>query len=102
MILDIDEDGNSNDQTVLPGLSFYEQGASMSLAKTHDGGYVFITTPKNGGYTWLYKWGNSIETINKKISDAGYGGDAAERTGDNGFIFSTGNILLKTDPYLAY
>ena len=102
MILDIDEDGNSNDQTVLSGLSFYEQGASMSLAKTHDGGYVFITTPKNGGYTWLYKWGNSIETIDKKISDAGYGGDAAERTGDNGFIFSTGNILLKTDPYLVY
>ena len=40
----LDEDGNKMDQTFLGGLSFYEYGTPMSLTKTHNGGYIFVTT----------------------------------------------------------
>ena len=103
MILDIDEDGNNINQTILSGLYFYEGGSPISITNTADGGFVFVTKPKNGGYTWLYKWGDSGGIINKKVDDAGYGGENVEKTSDNGFVISTaGNILVKTDPDLSY
>tara|TARA_B100000214_G_scaffold372773_1_gene351691 strand:- start:2667 stop:4034 length:1368 start_codon:yes stop_codon:yes gene_type:complete len=103
LILNIDESGNNLDETILPGLSFYEGGTAMSLAKTHSGGFVFNTYPRTGGSVWLYKWGNSEETINLKISPGGLGGESIERTNDNGFIISTtGNTIIKTDLHLSY
>ena len=103
MILDIDEDGNKMDQTFLGGLSFYEYGTPMSVANTHNGGYVFVTDPKNGGDVWLYKWGDNEENIDIKISPGGFGGESIERTNDNGFIISTGGgTVLKTDSDLSY
>lgn len=103
IILNIDENGNSLDETVISGLYFFESGTPMALANTNQGGYVFSTVPKNGGSVWLYKWGSAEETINKKISLSGLGGESIESTDDNGFIISTtGNIILKTDQSLTY
>ncbi len=103
LLLNIDENGNSLHETLLPGLSFYEAGTSMSLANTSEGGYVFNTYPRNGGNVWLYKWGDSEETIDLKISPGGLGGESIERTSDNGFIISTsGNTIIKTNSSLSY
>jgi len=103
MILNIDEDGNSMDQTILSGLYFFEGGSPISITNTTEGGFIFVAKPKNGGYTWLYKWGDFEGVIDKKVSDAGFGGENVERTLDDGFIISTaGNILIKTDSYLSY
>ena len=103
MILDIDEDGNSLDQTFLGGLKFYEFGTPMALANTFNEGYVFVTNPRSGGDVWLYKWDDTEENLNLKISPGGYGGESIERTSDNGFIISIGGgIVLKTDAQLSY
>ncbi len=103
MILDIDEDGNSLDQTILSGLKFYEFGTPMALTKTFNEGYIFVTYPISGGDVWLYKWGDLDENLNLKISPGGFGGESIERTSDNGFIISTGGgIVLKTDSQLSY
>ena len=103
MILDIDEDGNSLSQNLLTGLDFYEAGSPMSVTSTFNGGFVFVSKPKTGGYTWLYKWGDFEEDIDIKVSNAGFGGENIERTEDNGFIISTaGNMLIKTDSELIY
>ena len=103
IILNIGENGNSLDETILSGLYFFESGTPMALANTNQGGYVFSTVPKNGGSVWLYKWGIGEETINKKISPGGLGGESIESTDDNGFIISTtGNIILKTDQSLTF
>ena len=103
MILNIDEDGNSMDQTILSGLYFFEGGSPISITNTAEGGFIFVAKPKNGGFTWLYKWSDFEDVIDKKVSDAGFGGENVERTLDDGFIISTaGNILIKTDSYLSY
>ncbi len=103
MILDIDEDGNSLDQTLLSGLYFFEGGTPMSITNTYTGGFIFVAKPKNGGYTWLYKWGDFEDVIDEKVSDAGFGGKNVERTQDNGYIISTlGSVLIKTDSNLSY
>ena len=103
MMLDIDENGNSLDQSFLGGLKFYEFGTPMALANTSFGGYVFVTSPKNGGDMWLYKWGAFEENLNMKISPGGFGGESIERTSDNGFIISTsGGTVIKTDSQLEY
>ena len=103
MILDIDEDGNSLDQTLLSGLYFFEGGTPMSITNTYTGGFIFVSKPKNGGYTWLYKWGDFEDVIDEKVSDAGFGGKNVERTQDNGYIISTlGSVLIKTDSNLSY
>ena len=103
MILDIDEEGNSLDQTLLGGLKFYEFGTPMALAKTFNEGYIFVTNPRSGGDVWLYKWGNLEENLNLKISPGGFGGESIDRTSDKGFIISTGGgIVLKTDSQLSY
>ena len=103
MILDIDEDGNSLDQTILSGLKFYEFGTPMALTKTFNDGYIFVTNPIGGGDVWLYKWGDLDENLDLKISPGGFGGESIERTSDKGFIISTGGgIVLKTDSQLSY
>jgi len=103
MILDIDEDGNNLDQILLSGLYFFEGGTPMSITNTYTGGFIFVAKPKNGGYTWLYKWGDFEDVIDEKVSDAGSGGKNVERTQDNGYIISTlGNVLIKTDSNLSY
>ena len=103
MILDIDEDGNSLDQTLLSGLYFFEGGTPMSITNTYTGGFIFVAKPKNGGYTWLYQWGDFEDVIDKKVSDAGFGGKNVEKTQDNGYIISTlGSVLIKTDSNLSY
>ena len=103
LILDIDEDGNSLDQTLLSGLYFFEGGTPMSITNTYTGGFIFVAKPKNGGYTWLYKWGDFEDVIDEKVSDAGFGGENVERTQDNGYIISTlGSVLIKTDSNLSY
>ena len=103
MILDIDENGNKLDQTILGGLYFYEFGTPMALESTYNGGYVFISKPRNGGDLWLYKWNDFDDNLNLKISPGGFGGESIERTSDNGFIISTGGgIVLKTDSQLLY
>ena len=103
MILDIDEDGNSLDQTLLSGLYFFEGGTPMSITNTYTGGFIFVAKPQNGGYTWLYKWGDFEDVIDEKVSDAGFGGKNVERTQDNGYIISTlGSVLIKTDSNLSY
>ena len=103
MILNIDEDGNSMDQTILSGLYFFEGGSPISITNTTEGGFIFVAKPKNGGYTWLYKWGDFEDVIDEKVSDAGFGGKNVERTQDNGYIISTlGSVLIKTDSNLSY
>ena len=104
MILNIDEEGNELAETLLSGLYFYEAGTDMALANTHSGGYVFVTEPKNSKDVWLYKWGESEETMSNKIElDFGFGGESIERTIDNGFIMSTtGRIIIKTDSNLSF
>ena len=103
MILDIDENGNSLDQTLLSGLFFFEGGTPMSITNTYTGGFIFVAKPQNGGYTWLYKWGDFEDVIDEKVSDAGSGGKNVERTQDNGYIISTlGSVLIKTDSNLSY
>ena len=104
VILNIDEEGNELDETLLSGLYFYESGTDMALANTHSGGYVFVTEPKNSKDVWLYKWGESEETMSNKIElDFGFGGQSIERTNDNGFIMSTtGRIIIKTDSNLSF
>ena len=78
-------------------------GISIAIEQQSEGGFIFVAKPKNGGYTWLYKWGDFEGVIDKKVSDAGFGGENVERTLDDGFIISTaGNILIKTDSYLSY
>lgn len=103
MILDIDENGNSLDQTLLSGLFFFEGGTPMSITNTYTGGFIFVAKPQNGGYTWLYKWGDFEDVIDEKVSDVGFGGKNVERTQDNGYIISTlGSVLIKTDSNLSY
>ena len=103
MILDIDEHGNSLDQILLSGLYFFEGGTPMSITNTHTGGFIFVAKPKDGGYTWLYKWGDFEGVIDEKVSGAGFGGKNVERTQDNGYIISTlGSVLIKTDSNLSY
>jgi hypothetical protein len=103
IILDIDENGNSINQSLFPGLDFYEAGSYLSVTNTINGGFVFASKPRNGGYTWLYKWGAFDAIIEKKSNDAGFGGVNIERTADDGFIISTsGNFLIKTDSELSY
>ena len=60
----------------------------MSITNTYTGGFIFVAKPKNGGYTWLYKWGDFEDVIDKKVSDAGFGGENVERTLDDGFIIN--------------
>ena len=103
MILNIDEDGNFLDETLLSGLYFFEAGTPMSLSNSHQNGFVFSTIPQNGGGVWLYKWSGHEEAINKNINIGGLGGESIEKTDDNGFILSTsGNIIIKTDSYFNY
>lgn len=103
IILDIDENGNSLNQNFISGLEFYEAGSNLSVTNTKNGGFVFVSQPRNGGYTWFYKWGEFESIIEKKSNDAGFGGVNIERTVDDGFIVSTsGNILIKTDTELSF
>ena len=104
VILNIDEDGNSLDETLLSGLYFYESGTAMSLASTQLRGFVFVTHPRTGGDIWLRKWGGNEETKNDKLDlDFGFGGESIYRTSDNGFIISTvGGVIIKTDPDLNF
>jgi len=104
VILDIDEEGNELDETKLPGLYHFEAGTEMALENTHSGGYVFATMPSGNKDIWLYKWGESEETMNLKIFlDDGIGGESIHRTNDNGFIISTlGCIIIKTDSNLSF
>jgi len=103
MILEINENGNSLNQNLISGLEFYEAGSYLSITNTINEGFVFVSKPRNGGSTWVYKWGKNDVIIEKKLNDAGFGGVNIERTIDSGFIISTsGNILIKTDSDLEY
>tara|TARA_B100000073_G_scaffold140365_1_gene115530 strand:- start:1262 stop:2620 length:1359 start_codon:yes stop_codon:yes gene_type:complete len=103
MALMIDEEGNNLEETLLSGLYFFEAGTPMALSNTHQGGFVFSTVPKNGGNVWLYRWGGTVQAIDKKISPGGLGGESIEQTNDHGFIISTtGNTIIKTDSQLSY
>lgn len=103
MILHIDENGNSLNQNLISGLEFYEAGSYLSITNTINGGFVFVSKPRNGGYTWLYKWGGNDVITEKKLNNAGFGGVNIERTIDDGYIISTsGNILIKTDSELEH
>ena len=103
MILEIDEDGNKMNQTLLGGLKFYEFGTPMAMESTYTGGYVFVSNPKNGGNVWIYQWGDFEDNINLKINPGGFGGESIERTSDNGYIISTGGgTVLKTDSQFSY
>ena len=103
MILEIDEDGNKMDQSLLGGLKFYEFGTPMAMENAYTGGYIFVTNPKNGGNVWIYKWGGFDDDLNLKISPGGFGGESIERTSDNGYIISTGGgTVLKTNSQLSF
>ena len=104
VILDIDEEGNEIDETILAGLYHFEAGTEIALENTHSGGYVFATYPFGNKDIWLYKWGEGEETMDLKIFlDSGVAAQSIHRTNDNGFIISTlGCIIIKTDSNLSF
>ena len=103
ILLEIDEDGNSNQETVLNNLYFFEAGSPISISNTSNGGYVFVSKPKNNGYTWFYKWGQNENSIDLKLENAGYGGESIEMSNDGGFIIGTsGSTIIKTDQELNF
>ena len=103
ILLEIDEDGNSNQETILNNLYFFEAGSPISISNTSNGGYVFVSKPKNNGYTWFYKWGQNENSIDLKLENAGYGGESIEMSNDGGFIIGTsGSTIIKTDQELNF
>ena len=46
VLLEIDEDGNSNQETILNNLYFFEAGSPISISNTSNGGYVFVSNQK--------------------------------------------------------
>ena len=103
ILLEIDEDGNSNQETILNNLYFFEAGSPISISNTSNGGYVFVSKPKNNGYTWFYKWGQNENSIDLKLENAGYGGESIEMSNDGGFIIGTsGRTIIKTDQELNF
>ena len=103
ILLEIDEDGNSNQETVLNNLYFFEAVSPISISNTSNGGYVFVSKPKNNGYTWFYKWGQNENSIDLKLENAGYGGESIEMSNDGGFIIGTsGSTIIKTDQELNF
>ena len=103
ILLEIDEDGNSNQETVLNNLYFFEAGSPISISNTSNGGYAFVSKPKNNGYTWFYKWGQNENSIDLKLENAGYGGESIELSKDGGFIIgSSGSTIIKTDQELNF
>ena len=103
MILEIDENGNSQEQTLLNNLHFFEGGSPISVSNTNNDGYVFVSNHKNQFGTWFYKWGQNESNIDLKINDAGSGGESIEMSEDGGFIIGTsGNIIIKTDQDLNF
>ena len=97
IILEIDENGDAQQQTLLDNLYFFESGSPLSVSRTKNNGYAFVSNHKNQFGTWLYKWGQNESNIDLKIDDAG-GGESIEMSEDGGFIIGTsGNIIIKTD-----
>ena len=103
MILEIDENGNSQQQTLLNNLYFFEGGSPISVSNTLNNGYVFVSQHKNELGTWFYKWDQNESSIDSKRDNAGGGGESIEMSEDGGFIISTsGNIIIKTDQELNF
>ena len=103
ILLEIDEDGNSNQETVLNNLYFFEAGSPISISNTSNGGYVFVSKPKNNGYTWFYKWGQNENSIDLKLENVCCGGESIELSKDGGFIIGTsGSAIIKTDQELNF
>ena len=101
--MEIDEDGNSNQETVLNDLYFFEAGSPISISNTSKGGYAFVSKPKNNGYTWFYKWGQNENSIDLKLENVCCGGESIELSKDGGFIIGTsGSTIIKTDQELNF
>ena len=102
-VLEIDENGNSHQETNLNNLYFFEAGSPISISNTLSGGYVFVSNPKNNGTTWFYKWGPNESVIDLKLNNAGFGGESIEMAEDGGFIIGTsGSTIIKTDQDLNF
>jgi len=103
MLLEIDENGNSHQETILNNLYFFEAGSPISISNTLSGGYVFVSNPKNNGTTWFYKSGPNESVIDLKLNNAGFGGESIEMAEDGGFIIGTsGSTIIKTDQDLNF
>ena len=103
MVLEIDENGNSQQQTLLNNLYFFESGSPISLSNTLNNGYVFVSLDKNQLGTWFYKWGQNESILDLKLDNAGAGGESIQMSEDGGFIIGTsGNIIIKTDQDLNF
>ena len=103
IILEIDENGNSTQESILNNLYFFESGSPISVSNTSNGGYVFVSIPKNNGSTWFYKWGQNENSIDLKLETAGSGGESIEMSEDGGFIIGTlGSTIIKTDQDLNF
>ena len=103
MLLEIDENGNSNQETILNNLYFFEAGSPISISNTSNSGYVFVSKPKNNGSTWFYKWGQNESSIDLKLDNAGFGGESIEMAKDGGFIIGTsGSTIIKTNQELSF
>ena len=103
MILEIDENGNSTQESILNNLYFFESGSPISVSNTSNGGYVFVSIPKDNGSTWFYKWGQNENSVDLKLETAGSGGESIEMSEDGGFIIGTlGSTIIKTDKDLNF
>ena len=103
IILEIDENGNSTQESILNNLYFFESGSPISVSNTSNGGYVFVSIPKNNGSTWFYKWGQNESSIDLKLDNAGFGGESIEMAKDGGFIIGTsGSTIIKTNQELSF
>ena len=82
---------------------FFESGSPISVSNTSNGGYVFVSIPKDNGSTWFYKWGQNENSVDLKLETAGSGGESIEMSEDGGFIIGTlGSTIIKTDKDLNF
>jgi hypothetical protein len=103
IILEIDENGNQTKLDYINGLYFFESGSNISITNSHSNGFVFLSKPKDKGYTWIYNWNEGGEIFDLKLIDAGFGGQSIEKTQDGGYIIGTyGNIIIKSNSSFEY